>query len=48
MPSLLHQLLARVKLIERGEAFNKMVEEGLIEVSDFDDLAYDETGNPVG
>jgi N-methylhydantoinase B len=39
---------APLKLIERGEAFNKMVEEGLIEVSDYDDLAYDENGNPVG
>ncbi|MFC7657874.1 hypothetical protein ACFQV8_17585 [Pseudonocardia benzenivorans] len=39
---------APLKLIDRGEAFNKMVEEGLIEVSDYDDLAYDENGNPVG
>jgi N-methylhydantoinase B len=37
-----------LRLIDRGPAFNKMVAEGRIEVSDFDDLAFDENGNPVG
>jgi N-methylhydantoinase B len=37
-----------LKLIDRGPAFNKMVEDGLITVSDFDDLAFDDEGNQVG
>jgi N-methylhydantoinase B len=37
-----------LKLIDRGPAFNKMVEAGQITVSDYHDLAFDEDGNQVG
>lgn len=37
-----------LKLIDRGAAVNKLIEEGKITVTDYDELAYDENGNRVG